>query len=63
MEIYKLSFQDTFLGTLMVDTVTGMYDFEQHSQYELCACKTVKRKQALKNNIAGGNSGRRTGTV
>ena len=24
MEIYKLSFQDTFLGTLTVDTVTGM---------------------------------------
>ena len=24
MEIYKLSFQDTFLGTLTVDTDTGM---------------------------------------
>ena len=24
MEIYKLSFQDTFLGTLTADTVTGM---------------------------------------
>ena len=28
MEIYKLSFQDTFLGTLTVDTDTGMYAFE-----------------------------------
>lgn len=28
MEIYKLSFQDTFLGTLTVDTDTGKYAFE-----------------------------------
>ena len=28
MEIYKLSFQDTFPGTLTVDTDTGMYVFE-----------------------------------
>lgn len=30
MEIYKLSFQDTFLGTLTVDTDTGKYAFERH---------------------------------
>ena len=28
MEIYKLSFQDIFPGTLTVDTDTGMYAFE-----------------------------------
>ena len=28
MEIYRLSFQGTFLGTLTVDTGTGLYAFE-----------------------------------
>ena len=28
MDVYKLSFKDTFLGTLRVDTVTGNYSFE-----------------------------------
>lgn len=28
MEIYTLSFQDTFLGTLTVDTDKGKYAFE-----------------------------------
>lgn len=32
MENYKLSFQDTFLGTLTVDTDTGKYVFNRISQ-------------------------------
>lgn len=28
MEIYELSFQNTFPGTLTVDTITGRYTFE-----------------------------------
>ncbi|MDO4481672.1 MAG: hypothetical protein Q4C14_02950 [Bacillota bacterium] len=28
MEIYELSYKDTFLGTLTVDTVTGKYSFQ-----------------------------------
>ena len=43
MEIYTLSFQDTFLGTLTVDPDTGMYAFEPDS----AGVAAVKEKTVL----------------
>lgn len=53
MEIYKLRFQDTFLGTLTVDTVTGKYAFEP----DLAGVEAVKEKTVLTVEIEKGTNG------
>lgn len=53
MEIYKLHFQDTFLGTLTVDTVTGKYAFEP----DLAGVEAVKEKTVLTVEIEKGTNG------
>ena len=53
MEIYKLSFQDTFLGTLTVDTVTGKYAFEP----DFAGVDAVKEKTVLIVEIEKGTKG------
>lgn len=53
METYKLSFQDTFLGTLTVDTVTGKYAFEP----DFAGVDAVKQKTVLIVEIAEGTKG------
>ena len=53
MEIYKLSFQDTFLGTLTLDTVTGKYAFEP----DFTGVDAVKEKTVLIVEIEKGTKG------
>ena len=53
MEFYKLSFQDTFLGTLTVDTVTGKYAFEP----DFAGVDAVKEKTVLIVDVAKGTNG------
>lgn len=53
MELYKLSFQDTFLGTLTVDTVTGNYAFEP----DFAGVDAVKEKTVLIVEVARGTNG------
>ena len=53
MEIYKLSFQDTFLGTLTVDTVTGKYAFEP----DFAGVDAVKEKTVLIVEVEKGTKG------
>ena len=53
MEIYKLSFQDTFLGTLTVDTDTGIYAFEP----EFAGVDAVKEKKVLIEEVERGTNG------
>ena len=53
MEFYKLSFQDTFLGTLTVDTVTGKYAFEP----DFAGVDAVKEKTVLIVEVAKGTNG------
>ena len=53
MEIYKLSFQDTFLGTLTVDTVTGKHAFEP----DLAGVDAVKQKTVLIVEVERGTNG------
>ena len=53
MEIYKLSFQDTFLGTLTLDTVTGKYAFEP----DFAGVDAVKEKTVLIVEIEKGTKG------
>ena len=53
MEIYKLSFQDTFLGTLTVDTDTGKYAFEP----DLAGVEAVKEKTVLIVEVERGTNG------
>ena len=53
MEIYKLSFQDTFLGTLTVDTVTGKYAFEP----DFAGADAVKEETVLIVEVERGTNG------
>ena len=53
MEIYKLSFQDTFLGTLTVDNVTGQYAFDPDS----AGVAAVKEKTVLIVEVERGTKG------
>ena len=53
MEFYKLSFQDTFLGTLTVDTVTGKYAFEP----DFAGVDAVKEKTVLIVEVERGTNG------
>ena len=53
MEIYKLSFQDTFLGTLTVDAVTGRYAFEP----DPAGVEAVKDKTVLIVEVERGTNG------
>ena len=53
MEIYTLSFQDTFLGTLTVDPDTGMYAFEPDS----AGVAAVKEKTVLIIEVERGTNG------
>ena len=53
MELYKLSFQDTFLGTLTVNTDTGMYAFEP----DFAGVDAVKEKTVLIVEIERGTKG------
>lgn len=53
MEIYKLSFQNTFLGTLTVDTVTGQYSFEP----DFAGVDAVKEKTVLIVEVEKGTKG------
>lgn len=53
MEIYKLSFQDTFLGTLTVDSDTGKYAFEP----DLEGVEVVKEKTVLIVEVERGTNG------
>lgn len=53
MEIYKLSFQDTFLGTLTIDTVTGNYAFEP----DFTGVDAVKEKTVLIVEVERGTNG------
>ena len=53
MEIYKLSFQDTFPGTLTVDTDTGMYAFEP----DFAGVNAVKEETVLIVEVERGTNG------
>ena len=53
MDIYKLCFQDTFLGTLTVDTDTGMYAFEP----DFAGVDAVKEKTILIVEVERGTNG------
>ena len=53
MEIYKLSFQDTFLGTLTVDTGTGQYAFEP----DFAGVESVKEETVLIVEVERGTNG------
>ncbi len=53
MEIYKLSFQDTFLDTLTVDTDTGKYSFKP----DFAGVEAVKEKTVLIVEVERGTNG------
>lgn len=53
MEIYTLSFRDTFLGTLTVDTDTGKYAFEP----DFAGVDAVKEETFLIVEIERGTNG------
>ena len=53
MEIYELSFQDTFLGTLKIDTGTGKYAFEP----DFAGVDAVKEKTVLIVEVERGTNG------
>ena len=53
MEFYKLSFQDTFLGTLTVDTVTGKYAFEP----DFAGVNAIKEEMVLIVEVERGTNG------
>ena len=53
MDIYKLSFKDTFLGTLRVDADTGKYAFEPNP----AGVEAVKDETVLTVEIERGTNG------
>lgn len=53
MESYELSFQDTFLGTLVVDTINGNYAFHPDAE----GVDAVKAKTVLIREILEGTDG------
>ena len=53
MEIYKLSFQNTFLGTLTIYTVTGQYSFEP----DFAGVDAVREKTVLIVEVEKGTKG------
>lgn len=53
MERYELRFQDTFLGTLMVDTTTGKYAFTP----DAAGVAAVREKTVLIREILEGTNG------
>ena len=52
-EVYVLHYQDTFLGTLMVDTVTGRHSFEP----DFSGVEAVKQETVLIVEILEGTKG------
>lgn len=53
MERYKLSFKDTFLGTLKVDAISGKYAFEPDAE----GVNAVREETVLIKEIEKGTNG------